>query len=90
MGDDRKELLLRMMAAEFAAIDLNLYLDTHPRDECALAEYAKVSEAVMHLHHEYEERYGPILNYGHIHSLGPDGNRVFRWLSEPWPWETTF
>lgn len=88
MGEERRELLLRLTVAEFAAVDLNLYLDTHPRDERALTEFAKASHEVMMLRHEYEERYGPLVNFGHAHSLGPEA-RNWLWLSEPWPWEAT-
>ncbi|MDI6870400.1 MAG: spore coat protein CotJB [Bacillota bacterium] len=88
MSDDRKELLRRLMVAEFAAIDLNLYLDTHPRDERALEAYAKANHEVMMARHEYEEKYGPLVNFGHSHSIGKDA-RTWRWLNEPWPWEVT-
>jgi spore coat protein JB len=88
MTDDRKELLRQLTIAEFAAIDLNLYLDTHPRDERALSAYVKASHEVMMLRHEYEEQYGPLVNFGHSHSVGKDA-RIWQWLSEPWPWEVS-
>ena len=34
---NRDELMLRIQALEFTAVDLNLYLDTHPCDARALA-----------------------------------------------------
>lgn len=88
MDDTRGELLYQLMVAEFAAIDLNLFLDTHPRDEQALAEYARAQDAVMRLKREYEEKYGPLVNFGHASSLGRRMPR-WQWLNEPWPWEET-
>jgi spore coat protein JB len=88
MIDERRELLHRLSVAEFAAVDLNLYLDTHPRDEQALAEFVKANHEAMMLTHEYEEKYGPLVNFGHAHSVGKEA-RSWQWLSEPWPWEVS-
>jgi len=78
-------LLKKIMALEFTCVDFNLYLDTHPEDHRALAEYNAASEALAAAKKEYEALYGPLLNYGH--SPSP---RAWRWIEEPWPWETTF
>ena len=43
----RQSALLRIMELEFAAIELNLFLDTHPEDRCALADFEKVSQELM-------------------------------------------
>lgn len=88
MNDERKELLCQLMVAQFAAVDLNLYLDTHPRDERALEEYIKANAEVMRLRQEYEERYGPLVNFGHAICPGRPG-AGWKWLNEPWPWEET-
>ena len=40
------ELMLRIQALEFTAVDLNLYLDTHPCDARALADYNQVVAAL--------------------------------------------
>lgn len=84
----RKAMLMRLMVLEFAAIEFNLYLDTHPRDEGALAEYARVSHELMMLKHEYEMAHGPLVNFGHAHL--PENPTAWNWLCEPWPWELTF
>lgn len=88
MNREQKELLDRLTVVEFAAVDLNLYLDTHPRDEQALGEYVKANEQVMMIRHEYEEKYGPLVGFGHAHSVGR-GARSWQWLAEPWPWEVS-
>ncbi|MDI3281449.1 MAG: spore coat protein CotJB [Bacillota bacterium] len=78
----RLELLRRIQALEFTAIDLNLFLDTHPRERRALEDYNRVVRELAAAKREYEEAYGPLVNFGHAPS--PDG---WRWIDEPWPWE---
>ena len=85
MEAHRKELLKRIMALEFTALELNLYLDTHPEDERALADFNQVAHELAELKEHYEHRYGPLLNYG----WGPSHER-WRWPDEPWPWEISF
>lgn len=83
--NQRQRDLLRIMELEFAAIDLNLFLDTHPQDGRALADMAAISQELMHAKMAYESRYGPIMNFGYGLSPG-----TWRWIDDPWPWELTF
>lgn len=78
----RLELLRRIQALEFTAIDLNLFLDTHPREQRALEDYNRVARELAAAKREYEETYGPLVNFGHAPSQGG-----WRWPDEPWPWE---
>lgn len=83
--DERHQDLLRIMELEFTAIELNLFLDTHPQDQRALADYNATAQELARAKAIYESRYGPILNYG----LSPSPE-AWRWIEEPWPWEITF
>ncbi|HHY47167.1 MAG TPA: spore coat protein CotJB [Firmicutes bacterium] len=83
--DPKHQALLRIMELEFTAIDLNLFLDTHPGDQRALGDYNATVQELMAAKMAYESRYGPILNYG----LSPSP-QAWRWIEEPWPWEITF
>ncbi|MDI9568500.1 MAG: spore coat protein CotJB, partial [Bacillota bacterium] len=47
MRRDRRELLLKIMALDFTALELNLYLDTHPRDARALEDYNRVTQELF-------------------------------------------
>jgi len=82
MDPRQKEMLLRIMELEFTAVDLNLFLDTHPDDERALADFRSTTQHLMNAKMEYESTYGPLLNYG----FGMTG-RKWQWIDEPWPWE---
>ncbi|HHW54330.1 MAG: spore coat protein CotJB [bacterium] len=85
MRRDRRELLLKIMALDFTALELNLYLDTHPRDARALEDYNRVTQELFALRQEYQECYGPLIHFGHGFSKFP-----WQWIEEPWPWEMTF
>ena len=80
---NKDELMLRMQALEFTAVDLNLYLDTHPCDARALADFNQVAAALAQTVAVYEQMYGPLTNFGRSQSCG-------RWacVEQPWPWET--
>ena len=67
---------------EFALVDLNLYLDTHPNDQNALAAFNDLAARFVTARSDYEAQFGPLVNYGHS---GPTAS--WGWIEEPWPWE---
>lgn len=82
VGKECRELMSKIRELEFAAIDLNLYLDNHPTCQQALTDYNTISQNLMSLKKMYEANYGPLTNYGTSLSSYP-----WRWVDEPWPWE---
>ncbi|TCT16290.1 spore coat protein JB [Natranaerovirga pectinivora] len=78
-----KHLLLReIQELEFAGIELNLYLDTHPDCERALMDYNMISKELNKKKRMYEMHYGPLTNFAESPSQFP-----FAWVDGPWPWE---
>ena len=77
----KNELMRRIQALEFTAIDLVLYLDTHPDDARALTDYNQIACALSRTKSTYEQQYGPLSSYG----MTPAGRR-WSWIDEPWPW----
>lgn len=75
-------LLKKIQELEFAAVDLNLYLDNHPTHQQALIDYNMISEELKKYKRIYEIKHGPLTNYGYAPSQYP-----WSWVSEPWPWE---
>jgi spore coat protein JB len=73
------------MAEEFTAVELNLFLDTHPDDERALNDYNETVERLRELKAAYENQFGPLTNFGYATSEYP-----WRWVDEPWPWQINF
>lgn len=79
------KLLKEIMSLEFTAVELNLYLDTHPGDMRALAEYNHVTQMLGTLKSAYEQVYGPLSNFGNT-----PGQYPWRWTEEPWPWQIEY
>jgi spore coat protein JB len=85
MDNDNKScenMLLKIQELEFAAVDLNLYLDNHPDNKNALADYNVITRELIELKKIYEAENGPFANFGCSESSYP-----WAWVSEPWPWE---
>ena len=73
--------LHELMAIDFVADELELYLDTHSDDREAFAMY----QTFLALRQEARERYarscGPITQQDLL------GAERYTWLDAPWPWE---
>jgi len=76
-------ILNRLLEMQFVAIELNLYLDTHPCDQEALNDYNCAVEILRQLKREYEECHGPLFHFGWSLNRGDE----WQWAEEPWPWE---
>ncbi len=80
-GDMPMTPMHEMMAIDFVADELELYLDTHSDDSEAFSVY----QTFLALQREARERYsrvcGPILQQDML------GSERYSWLNEPWPWE---
>ena len=80
MEDNKSGLLKEIQLAEFAVIEANLFLDTHPNDQEALKFFKKSADKLHDLMMEWEERYGRVKNMA-------DGQMRWAWVDNPWPWE---
>jgi spore coat protein JB len=86
MSDNRLALLRQIMELQFTAIELNLFLDTHPGDEEALRDIRTVNNKLLPLMSEYEKNYGPLTPFSaNIHD-----REHWTWINEPWPWEIVY
>ncbi len=81
---DREELLKQLTALDFAAVDLQLYLDTHPDDAEALEKYNNAVMQADALRAEYENMYGPLFSFRSLEY------QQFNWIDKPWPWQNKF
>ncbi len=86
MTGNRLSLLRQIMELQFAVIELNLFLDTHPDNQEALKDFHTVNESLRSLMEEYERFYGPLLPY----STRADDGKTWRWIEDPWPWEIVY
>lgn len=78
---DKTELLKKLQSYRFAAYDMLLYLDTHPKDKKAFAMFKELVEKTKKLINEYEKEFGPLTPFA-----AAKCDR-FNWLESPWPWE---
>jgi spore coat protein JB len=81
--NDMQAMILEIQQVGFVLVDLNLYLDTHPGDGVALANYNTLSKQYQDMMMNYNMKYGPIVNFGH--QMG--GTDSFLWVNSPWPWQ---
>lgn len=81
---NKHEILNVIRAYQFYAVDLNLYLDNYPDNEEAKKDYGIISKKLVSLIMQYNERYGPLINFG---MSIVDDDDYSRWADEKWPWE---
>ena len=77
----RDSPLTEMMAIDFVADELELYLDTHADDTEAFDLYQTFLSLKIEARERYVRRCGPIAQ---IDMLGMEH---YSWLKDPWPWE---
>ena len=81
MLNDKEMMLRRLSSVHFALVELNLFLDTHPKNQEALKAFKIYKEKFLALLTDYQARFGPI--------TAKDGadNAEWAWIKGPWPWE---
>jgi spore coat protein JB len=75
----RDELLLQLTALDFMAVDLHLYLDTHPNDKEALTKYNAIIAKADTLRNTYQQKYGP------LYSFRSPSRYPWEWTDGSWP-----
>ena len=60
---NRDCMLKRLTVLDFLAVDLQLYLDSHPDDENAITKYNSVVDEADGLREQYENLYGPLFSF---------------------------
>ena len=70
-----------LMAIDFVADELSLYLDTHKDDTQAFEQYQSVLSLSREAHKRYVETCGPLTKNDML------GMKRYAWLNSPWPWE---
>jgi spore coat protein JB len=81
---DRDAILLKLMELDFMAVDLALFLDTHPDDKDALNEYNRILREADELREQYERLCGPLYSFRSINPV------TWKWYRDPWPWQYSF
>jgi len=101
---ERDQLLEKLTVLDFAALDLALYLDTHPEDQEAICCYNDILKKAEHTRCLYEKTAGPLCSYRSPSPLQPDHparpdhsghpgcscHPMWQWDSELWPWNCQY
>lgn len=77
-----EEDLLNLNQMQFAAHEINLFLDNYPSDTNMITLYNKYKESYLKLLQEFENKYGPVTVSSDVLNTTP-----WNWDKEPWPWE---
>lgn len=81
-ANEREAMLNKVRECKFAALDLNLYLDTHPDDAEKIKAYNQCIMQGKQMLDEFERNYGPITLDSETLNTYP-----WTWIMSPWPWE---
>lgn len=81
----KQDLIKKIQELSFCAVELNLFLDTHPTNTQALQDYSYVLKELQQLKQIYNQNYGPLMNFGEAYVSG----NFWQWVAEDekWPWE---
>ena len=79
---ERETLMHKVMEADFACLDMHLFLNTHPYEKEAFAKFKEFSAQAALARGEYEKKHGP-LSY-----ISASQGDKFNWPDLPWPWQT--
>lgn len=82
MPPEYYQLLEEIQALDFVVVELNLYLNTHPNDIEAIKQFNETARLSMELKMEFEQKFGPLMNFGRSLS-----NYPWNIDDTPWPWQ---
>lgn len=77
---EREILLKKISTYQFAMLDLQLFLDTHPNDTKTLEKMKEYRETLAPFVKEFETKFGPL-------TKNMSSTNQWRWIKGPWPWE---
>ena len=70
-------------ALDFAIVEMNLFLDTHPHDQNALALMHRYRRERCEAVAKYEAQFGPY----EVTADRVGNTEHWSWIDNPWPWE---
>lgn len=77
---ERDTLLKQVTILDFNALDMQLFLNTHPDNAEAQKIHAAFSENARRARAAYEQQFGPLTAT----------TTTVGWINEPWPWQADY
>lgn len=81
--NEKQSLINWITMMEFCAIDMQLYLDTHPTDQKAIEYFNECVRLLENAKRTLKEKYGVFFTV----SEGAPYEEYFTWTNMPMPWE---
>lgn len=78
---NRRQMLEWVSMLGFCALDMMLYLDTHPCDKDAIAYYRQCVNMYTQAKDQFEENFGP------LQAKNSTAENCWAWADMPLPWE---
>lgn len=82
MTCEQSRLLKEINILDFAVVEINLFLDTHPCDQEAMRYFCYYNRLKKEKYEEYANNFGPLTL-----QQAKGQTREFLWTMQPWPWE---
>ena len=79
----KHEMMQKIQKIDFAIIDLNLFLDTHPNCKEAIELFTKLAATSRSLKSDFQRQYGP------LYAANSQNSTPFAWVHDDykWPWQ---
>ena len=77
----RQQSLLEVQMFDFVAHEINLYLDTHPKNQRMIQLYHEYVDKANQARENFEKEFGPLF----VTNTQSENN--FDWIKGPWPWD---
>ncbi len=77
----RQQSLLEVQMFDFVAHEINLYLDTHPKNQRMIQLYHEYVDKANQARENFEKEFGPLF----VTNSQSENN--FDWIKGPWPWD---
>lgn len=81
--NNREQMLKNIGIVDFVAVELSLYLDTHPHDRGAMEYYNHYNRIRNQMKKDFSKKYYPLTT----ELVDCDCNQSWSWGEAPLPWE---
>lgn len=82
MNTEQERMLHDIGVVSFVAIEMTLYLDTHPLDREAMEYFNHYMRMKNQMMRDYAVKFGPLSL-----SVADSSSKEWKWALQPMPWE---
>lgn len=82
MSTEQENMLHNIGVVDFVAVEMTLYLDTHPTDREAMEYFNHYMRLKNQMMRDYSNKFGPLSLSG-----ADNSSKEWKWALQPMPWE---